>query len=376
MMTASHARTATAVTVIGLVIGLGATAQRAEAQADPDSTQTRRRIQPFPAIASAPETGLQLGATVLAVFEPASYRRARPASVVATAIRSAKGQTRLSVEGEHWSRDNARRLQGLLAWQRFPLPYYGIGATAPSEALETFTPTGVEAVASVQQRIRGAWYAVSTARFVSQDIVADSATGLVALDPALVGRDGGRVVELGAGLQRDSRDFLFNPTSGSFAQMTYAVSAEATGSEFSYQRLRVDARRYQHVGRGHVLALQALVIGTTGEAPFDQLALVGGGDVMRGYVRGRYRDRWLSAAQFEYRSPMRRRLGAVVFAGAGTVAARASDMFDVQGARVLPTYGGGLRVQIDARQRTAVRVDYGRGRDGASGLYIGFNQSF
>ena len=40
------------------------------------------------------------------------------------------------------------------------------------------------------------------------------------------------------------------------------------------------------------------------------------------------------------------------------------------------TYGAGLRVQIDPAQRTAVRADYGRGRDGNSGLYIGFNQAF
>jgi hypothetical protein len=33
-------------------------------------------------------------------------------------------------------------------------------------------------------------------------------------------------------------------------------------------------------------------------------------------------------------------------------------------------------VLLDQRQGTSVRVDYGRGRDAASGLYIGFNQAF
>jgi hypothetical protein len=42
----------------------------------------------------------------------------------------------------------------------------------------------------------------------------------------------------------------------------------------------------------------------------------------------------------------------------------------------LPTYGAGVRVQIDERQRTSVRLDYARGHAGASGLYIGFNQAF
>jgi hypothetical protein len=44
------------------------------------------------------------------------------------------------------------------------------------------------------------------------------------------------------------------------------------------------------------------------------------GDIMRGYARGRYRDRWLLAAQGEYRSPVRKRLGGVLFAGAGVSA--------------------------------------------------------
>ena len=372
MAHSSHTRARLIVAVLSFL----ATASLLEAQTTPDSTTGRRRIQPFPAVGSAPETGLQLGLTVLSVFEPAPQEHARPASLVATAIRSTKGQTRLSVEGEHWSRNNDRRLQGLLAWQKFPLPYYGIGSGAPESARELYTPTGVEASASVQQRVRGAWYAIATARLISQEITADSANGAVATDARLVGRRGGRVGEIGAGLLRDSRDFVFNPTRGTFAQFTYTVSDKATGSEFSYQRLRADARKYLTVRGTHVFALHALLIGTGGAAPFDQLALVGGGDIMRGYPRGRYRDNWLTAAQMEYRSPIRRRLGAVAFLGAGTVAPNAGGLVDFDEGSLLPTYGAGLRVQIDSRQRTAVRVDYGRGRDGASGVYIGFNQAF
>ena len=345
-------------------------------QAPADSTVGRRRIQPFPALGSAPETGLQFGLTVLSVFEPPAMRHARPASVVATALRSTKGQTRVSIEGERWSANNDLRLQGLLAWQKFPLPYYGLGATSPKRAKELYTPTGVEATASVQQRLRGAWYALATARFLSQDITPDSATGALALNTRIVGRMGGRVSELGLGVLRDSRDFVFNPTRGTFAQLTYAVSAEVTGSEFAYERLRFDARKYASLGGEHVLAWQAQLIGTTGAPPFDQLALVGGGDIMRGYARGRYREAWFTAAQVEYRSPIRRRLGMVAFAGAGTVASTAGGLADFVEGTLLPTYGAGARIQIDARQRTAVRVDYGRGTKGASGLYIGFNQAF
>lgn len=206
---------------------------------------------------------------------------------------------------------------------------------------------------------------------LDQDIARDSASDVLRQQQVL-GSSGGRVAEVTVGVLRDSRDFVFNPSAGTFAQLSYAVSRDGAASDFSYERLRLDARRYTSLGDGHVLATQLLVVGTTGGAPFDQLALVGGGDIMRGYTRGRYRDAWLSAAQLEYRSPIRRRLGLVAFAGAGSVAAESNALWSTT---VLPTYGAGVRVQIDARQRTAVRVDIGRGRQ-STGLYIGFNQAF
>lgn len=122
--------------------------------------------------------------------------------------------------------------------------------------------------------------------------------------------------------------------------------------------------------RGHLLATQLQVAGVDGTPPFDQLALIGNSDIMRGYKRGRFRDRWTAAVQGEYRTPVWHRIGGVSFAGGG-LAAPSLDAFSET--RLLPTYGAVMRFQIDARQRTAIRVDYWRGRDGASGLYIGFS---
>ena len=70
------------------------------AQTDPDSTVGRKRIQPLPALGSFPETGFQFGATVLAVIDRPALDHARTASIIATALRSTKSQTRSSVEGE------------------------------------------------------------------------------------------------------------------------------------------------------------------------------------------------------------------------------------------------------------------------------------
>jgi hypothetical protein len=366
-----YALTAGLVPALGLLFGLTGAPRDVRAQAAPDSTVGRRRIQPLPALGSSPETGFQFGATVLAVVERAPADHARPASLIATALRSTKSQTRLSIEGEHWTRQNARRVNGLLAWQKFPLPYYGIGDSTAAGAKEIFTPKGIEAIVGVQQRVRGSWYATGGIRVMDQSITPDTIG--VLRQRTLTGSEGGRLVELSVGALVDSRDNLFAPHRGTFAQFTFAHNDDDLGSPFQYDRVRVDARHYRTLTGTHIVAAQLLLLGVSGDAPFDQLALVGGGDIMRGYTRGRYRDQRLAAAQIEYRSPIVHRHGLVAFAGAGTVAREWDALTD---ARLLPTYGGGVRLQLDPRQRTAVRVDYGRGRDGSSGLYIGFNQAF
>jgi outer membrane translocation and assembly module TamA len=325
----------------------------------------------LPALASAPETGLQYGATVLAVWEPARILATRPSSVTASALRTAKQQTRLRVDAEHWTKGNARRLAGSLQWQQFPLPYFGVGDRSPSSAEETFTPTGLEATVVLQQRVARAWYASGGIRHLSQRIVTDTSGALRTAN--VVGRDGGTLTEWSAGLQTDSRDNLFAPRQGRWVQLSYGRSVRGLLSDYTYGTLRLDARRFDAIATEHVVATQVQVVAVDGNAPFDQLALVGNSDILRGYARGRYRDGATAAIQSEYRSPIRRRVGVVVFGGVGAAARRLASL---DADRLLPSYGAGLRVVLDQRLRTGIRADYGRGRGGASGLYIGFNQAF
>ncbi len=331
----------------------------------------RRRLQPLPAVGSSPETGLQMGATVLGVYDPPASQRARPTALVATVVRSTRGQMRASAEGERWTTDNTWRWHGLLAWQRFPLPYHGIGDRSTSDTGMQYASRSVEAVLSAQRRVRGAWYGTAGLRWMQQRIQNGDAVRALIAPPLPVGADGGRIAEASIGVLHDSRDGLFAPSSGGLTH--WSLTTSAPGAAFDYQRLRVDMRRYVAIGHGQVLAVQALAVGTSKGAPFDQLALAGGGDILRGYARGRFRERWIMAAQTEYRSPIRRRVGAVAFAGLGAVA---PDLAAMNDALPLPTYGAGLRLQLDAVQRTAIRLDFARGRSGASGLYIGFNQAF
>jgi Omp85 superfamily domain len=358
-----------------LVIGACAVLPAAaSAQAPADSASdsvTRRRIQPLPAVGSAPETGLQFGATVLAVWAPPASQRTRPATVVASALRTAKSQTRLRLDAERWWRGNTRRVAAMVQWQEFPLPYFGIGDRTPASAEEVYTPVGTEASVTVQQRLGGALYLLGAVRHLDQRITSDSGGALAT--SGVHGARGATITEFTSGVIADTRDNLFAPRRGHLLQATYARSAAGLWSDYSYGTARVDARVFRTVAATHVLAMQVQGVAVDGQAPFDQLALVGSGEILRGYARGRFRDRVLLAGQGEYRSPFLHRVGGVVFGGAGIVAPSVTTL---DARRVLPTYGAGLRVLLDERQRTGFRVDYGRGREGASGLYIGFHNAF
>ena len=65
--------------LLSLIGALSMMCRAAGAQdAHSESPGGRRRLQPLPAIGSSPETGLQLGATVLGVYEPPPSQHARP----------------------------------------------------------------------------------------------------------------------------------------------------------------------------------------------------------------------------------------------------------------------------------------------------------
>jgi outer membrane protein assembly factor BamA len=386
-MPSTHTRTA-AVLLVAAVVAPGRALAAQEPAVPADTAPATARTVVLPVLASAPETGVQYGATALRVWQPADTGT-RPSSVQLLGLYTAKAQARLVLDVDRWTASNRWRALGRLEWQRFPLPYFGIGDDAPDAAEETYTPRGVLGFLTVQRRVRGPLYVFGGYRF--QDLA------IRELDPRGVlvagtvpGSRGSRAAQLQAGLLHDSRDNIFASTRGSYAQLTLGTAADWLGSDFTFRRVQLDARHFVPLGDApaagfrRVLALQGVFEGTGGTAPFDQLSMVGNSNWTRGYVRGRFRDRYLLAGQAEYRAPWffgigdgwlaRERLGYAVFAGGGTVAPRAGDL--VSGARFLPSVGLGGRYLLIPRSGTTVRVDYAFGTAGQSGLYLSFNEAF
>lgn len=327
----------------------------------------------LPYVGSAPETGFQYGATAFRIEQPADTST-RPSSYQVFASYTVKSQARAFLDADRWSSHNTWRTTAHLEWERFPLPYYGTGDDTPESAEEIYTPRGTIAALTVQRRIAGPFYAFLGYRWQDLRIVETEPNGALRGGVPTASR-GARIGQLVAGEQWDTRDDVFAPEHGTFAQITVAEAHRAFGSQYDFQRVILDARRFASLGGGRVLAVQAVLEGTGGTAPFDQLSLVGSSSYMRGYARGRFRDRQLAMVQGEYRAPLWRKWRWAAFGGGGRIAPTLESLAHGD-ARFLPTYGVGVRRQLFASSRSAIRLDYGRGASGQSGLYVALNEAF
>ena len=116
-------------------------------------------------------------------------------------------------------------------------------------------------------------------------------------------------------------------------------------------------------GRAPYLTLQAL-----GD---DQRARSG-----RGYIQGRFRGEQMLYGEVEWRFPISKCtqiLGGVVFVNATTATNEYRDvkLFEY----VMPGFGVGLRVMINASSRTNLNLEYGIGKE-SNGFYFSGAETF
>jgi len=99
---------------------------------------------------------------------------------------------------------------------------------------------------------------------------------------------------------------------------------------------------------------------------------LGGDKLMRGYYRGRFRDKVLYAAQAEYRWQFYRRFGLTVFGGLGDVSEKIES---IDFSEVKPSYGFGIRYMILPKRKVNLRLDFGFGKE-TQGIYINITEAF
>lgn len=176
---------------------------------------------------------------------------------------------------------------------------------------------------------------------------------------------------LGVAFEYDSRDFIPNPYEGVYVKLQGYIFPKGLSSASTFYRVGFSIDYYHRMWRGAILACDLFTEFNEGRfVPWTMLAELGGSRRMRGYYKGRYRDRDIAVVQVELRQKIYRRHGVVMWVGAGNVF-ESIGKFDFR--HTLPDMGIGYRFEF--KNRVNLRLDFGVGRNG-TGINFNINEAF
>lgn len=337
---------------------------------------TKPQFLVYPTVAYAPETSWEFGLSSVFVFYANRDTTNRLSEVNGFTFVTLEQQYGLWFDHALYSQDNKWFGLGRLRFQSFPLLYFGIGMDTPEEHQAQVNANLIQIKERVLRKVAGSLYAgleVDYQRLSSVEFIPNGEDGIVF--PR--GSNGSSNLGIGAGILYDNRHNILNVRHGFFSEVAFINYARSWGSDFSFTSILSDTRVYRPINKRDVLAFQLLGQFTLGTPPFNQLAMLGGESIMRGYYTGRYRDRNQIAAQAEYRFlplPLgfSKRLGAAVFAGTGTVF---NDAKSLSGKNFVWSAGAGLRFLLFPKKDIFTRFDLAFTEEG-TGLYIFIGEAF
>jgi outer membrane protein assembly factor BamA len=311
------------------------------------------------------DQGFGMSASALYYF-PLGKDAPRPSEIELSSQFTTQGDTAVRVEPTLRLGD-VYQLGTELELARRASAFYGFGNDAALEDEEPYRRRRMIGKARLTRRIVDSLH-VGVAGEAFWSSALESETEGMLTSGMVLGADEGAAVGVGLVAQRDTRNRLYAPSSGSLID----VMAFVYGGDYRFSTWHANARTYLELAPDHVLALQLRGDFRTGQPPFDRLPLAGDATLLRGIQGGRFRDLHFVGAQAEYRSPMLWRLSAALFMATGRVAHTLAELaqpeWKVAG-------GGGLRFALKRADRVNLRMDVGVSRDGYE-LYVHLREAF
>jgi hypothetical protein len=329
-------------------------------------------LVPLPLIFYTPETSLAFGGVLFNLFRTVPGDTTSRYSNVRTAvILTLRSQLLIDVDHDIFARDEKYRITGKFLFAKFPDYFYGIGNETLQDSEEQFNANNFTFRTHVMREIVQNFYAglIYNFNFIGN---IDAEDGGILDTQEIIGQDGGISSGIGLIAQWDTRDFNLNCTKGLFFEIATRHFRNYLGSDFDFNIIELEAMKFFTLFPRQVLGLQFIGRFSNSEVPFHQLSLLGGDRMMRGYYRGRYRDKVLYAFQAEYRWQFYRRFGVVFFGGLGDVS---DEFYSFDFSEIKPSYGIGLRYMILPERRVNLRLDFGFGKD-TNGIYINITEAF
>lgn len=340
-----------------------------------DTIHFKTTYTPLPNISYSPDTRLVLGGLVLAQFKPAGAGlETRASNALVSAAFSFNKQSSLETDYTLIFPQEKWFWKGYVSYQKWPESFWGIGAEALEEDEMSVEYKRVTARQQVLYQARKDVFLGPYIKYFNMYDVGFSLEGEEIEVPGVTGAHGGANLGLGASFVWDKRNSILTPTRNHYLEFSTLFYSTDWFGDFNFQTYLLDARKYFDLssdGR-NVLAFQGRLEHTAGDVPFTELALLGGREIMRGYMEGRFRDKTAVQTQTEFRRILIGRIGAVAFGALGVLG---PGFDDLQSNNIKWTAGGGLRYNINKTNPIFIRVDYGVGED-TGGFYVSLGEAF
>ena len=343
-----------------------------------DTTESAKpKFIVYPALAFTPETSWEIGLGGLLVFNAKKDLSNRLSEISVFTFITLESQYGLWLDHAIYSDQNNYYFLGRLRLQQFPLSYHGIGVETPEEPVARIDGFSFAWRERILRRIRNNLYA-------GLELDLNSLSSIEVLQPtdafiAPPGINGYTNVGFGLGVVYDERYNVLNARKALFVEAGFLRYDQNLGSDFSYYNYFFDFRYYRPTFTNQVLAYQFFINANStyngSEVPFNQLALMGGENLMRGYYLGRYRDNTLMATQVEYRFlpfPFSKKFGGVLFGSLGAVS---PSMADLNLDQVRFAGGAGIRYLIFPNKDVFIRFDVAATQEGF-GYYFYIGEAF
>ncbi len=343
-----------------------------EQNASPENKQDGGSFIIAPLPISSPALGSGIVPVLAYIFPLVRSDKTSPPSLVGAAgLVTDNGTRGFVAAGEFYFMDNTYRMTAAFARGNLNYNLYGLGAGASQPKLP-LNQTGQVLFAEFLRRI--GWKFFLGPRFLwgnSLITVRPANLGTVPLPPD-VGLHTA-LTAVGFRLQRDTRPNRFYPTTGSLLDLTSDFFSQGLGSKYSFQSYKFTFNKYWSVAKQQVLAYNGFACLTGGQPPFYGNCIYGTNSELRGYVAGRYLDRYMVATQLEYRLALPKRFGIVGFGGLGEVVPGGNQPFRTK--NFLPSGGGGVRFELSKNYHVNLRVDFAQGRESHT-WSIGVGEAF
>jgi hypothetical protein len=329
----------------------------------------------YPTLAYTPETKTEVGLVNLILFYANKNKQNRLSEINMFSFYTAEKQYGLWLEHAIYGNKEKWFFLGKGKFQYFPMKYYGIGIRTPEEGYAVISNNNIQLRERVLRKIKGHFFA--GAEFDFQKMYNVTFTKINPINYEYpTGYNGSTNMGIGMGLVYDNRKNVMNVREGLFAELAFLNYSASLGSTNSFLSTQFDVRYFRKgIHPGDVLALQGSVLMNKGDAPFNQLAMMGGESIMRGYYLGRFRDKNMLATQAEYRFlpfAFSNRWGAAAFVSSATVAPSAKNLLSSQ----FKLAGGiGARYLIFKSKDIFVRFDVAFTREG-NGYYFFIGEAF